>query len=354
MFTNRIIGQPRIRRILERLRSSGRLPHALLFWGPEGSGKTAAAIELTRSLHCERGEGGACEACAPCGRTRLLGHPDFNVIVPATGSTKDEDIRRVAQEAVADPYGYPLPDEGTSVVVDRLRAAVKEFAYGSFEGGWRTMVFLDAHRIRPEAANILLKTLEEPPERSLMLLTAPAPERLLPTIVSRCQSIAFAPLARTDLKAYLASLTSVGDTVAGYAADASGGNLRRAIALTSEDVAGLQTRAHRFLEALVTGREAQTFVALEQLASDKQEAFDVLKAAEVWLADTLRFRIRGETAFAEGPPRLEILRELATLFDERLIDTAAREIERVRDMNRRNINLQVSLIAMWRNLRRTV
>lgn len=354
MFTERIIGQPRIRRILERLRSSGHLPHALLFWGPEGSGKTAAAIELARSLHCERGEGGACEECAACSRSRSLGHPDFNVIVPAMKSTKDDEIRRVAQEAVTDPYGYPLPDEGTSVVVERLREAVKEFTYGSFEGGWRTMVFLDAHRIRPEAANILLKTLEEPPERSLMLLTAPAPERLLPTIVSRCQSLAFAPLARADLKKYLISLTSVSETVAGDAADASGGNLRRAIALTNEDVAGLQTRAHRFLEALVTGGDAQTFVALEQLASDKQEVFDVLRAAEVWLADTLRFRLRGEVAFSQGAPRLEVLGQLSTLYDERLIDTAAREIERIREMNRRNINLQVSLVAMWRNLRRAV
>ncbi len=351
MFSDRIIGQPRVRRILERLRSSDRLPHALLFWGPEGVGKTAVAIELARSLHCERGEAGACEDCAACGRTRSLGHPDFNVIVPATKSTKDEEIRRVAEESVVDPYGYPLPDEGTSVVVDRLRAGVKEFAYGSFEGGWRTMVFLNAHHIRPEAANILLKTLEEPPDRSLIILTAPSPDRLLPTIVSRCQLLAFGPIARAELKQHLRTLTSVSEAVADYAADASGGNLRRAIALTGEDVAALQTRAHRFLEALVTGRDAQTFGALERLASDKQGVFDLLKAAEVLLAETLRFRLRDDEAFPPGAPRLETLKHLASLFDERLIAATATEIERIREMNRRNINLQLSLVAMWRTLR---
>jgi len=354
VFSETPIGQPRIRRILERIRTSGRLPHALLFWGPEGTGKTAAAIELARSLHCDRGETGACGECAPCGRTGTLGHADFNVIVPAMRTTKDAELRRVAEEAVSDPYGYPMPDEGTSVVVERLREAVKEFTLGSFEGGWRTMVFLDAHRIRPESAPILLKTLEEPPEQSLMILTAPAPERLLPTIVSRCQALAFPPVSRTELKAHLTSLTSVSETVAEYAADASGGSLRRAIALTGEDVAGLQARASRFLEALVTGREAQTFVALEHLASDKQEVFDVLQAAEIWLADTLRFRQRGEAAFAPEAPRIQTLRELSSLFDEKLIDTAAREIERIRDMSLRNINLQVSLVSMWRTLQRAV
>ena len=264
-------------------------------------------------------------------------------------STKEEDLRRQTQEAVVDPYRYPLPDEGTSVVVDRVRTAIKAFAYASFKGGWRTLVFLEAHRMRAEQANALLKTLEEPPARSLIVLTAPAPAALLSTIVSRCQKLTLPPAAIEGIQTYLRS--SVTGPVADYAAEASGGDVRRAIALTAEDVVRVQSRALDFLDALVTGSDAKTFAALEKLAVEKQGAFDVLRAADTWLADTLRFRQCGEGALASGSTRLDGVRRLAGVFDEGRIAIAAEEIERIRDMNRRNINLHLSLVAMWRRLK---
>lgn len=351
MFDTHIIGQARIKRALQGFRRTGRLPHALLFHGPEGTGKSAAAVELARSLHCEKGEDGACDTCPSCGRTRILGHPDFRLLLPAGSKVKEEALRQQTEAAISDPYGYPRPEEAATIAVDRVRDGIKSFSFGSFEGGWRTLVLLDGHRTRPEASNALLKTLEEPPPRSLIILTAPTPGAVLPTILSRCQILSFQPVGVNDIRAHLSTRTSVSVSLADVAAEAAGGNVRRAVELMREDVLGVQTRSLRFLEALIEGRDFQTFVALEQLASDKSETFQVLKSAEIWLAEALRYRYRGEAVLQPGSARHDDVRRLADLFDDRLINTAASEFERIREMNRRNINLQVSLVAMWRRLK---
>jgi DNA polymerase-3 subunit delta' len=347
-----LVGQSQVAGLLNRAVHNDRVPHAILIVGPEGSGKAAAAVALARMLLCEGDRSdGPCGACGNCGRTLGLSHPDFNVLLPYLNKVKDADRRKNTEEAIKNPYGYAPPEESANISVDSIRDLIKTFGYGSYQGGWRTAVILHAHRMRAEAANAMLKTLEEPPPRSILILTAPSLESLLPTIVSRCQSFRLGPVSTKELATSLQETRGAAPEQAAYIAELSGGNVRLARSIAANEANETQDRALKFLTALVEGREAQTFMALEQLAAEKGKVFDVLKSSEVWLRDVLHFRVTGGDEGVVNRHRLADIERLANAMTDDTISVLAEEIERVREMNRRNINLQLSLTELWQKTR---
>jgi DNA polymerase-3 subunit delta' len=148
----------------------GRLAHAYLFVGPAGVGKRTFAVELARALLCEK-RGDRLEACGSCTACVLFAagtHPDFL----ATGR----------------------PEESQEFPIERMREVCQSFALKSARGHGKVVVIDDADDLNEEAANCFLKTLEEPPPRSLLILLGSSPDRQLPTVRSRCQVIRFSPL----------------------------------------------------------------------------------------------------------------------------------------------------------------
>ena len=348
-----VVGQERLSRILGRVLVGGQIPHAVLFCGPEGSGKTAAAVAIARMLQCDSERAnGPCETCMNCMHTRRLTHPDFSVLMPYLGKVKGDDRRKHTENLVQNPYTYPAPEESANISVDVIRDLIKRFAHGTYRGNWRTAIILHADKMRDEAANAMLKTLEEPPPQSVLILTAPSHESLLPTIVSRCQYFRFGPIFAADLATHLQETRNMSAEEASYVAELSGGNVRLALSIASDEANETQERALRFLTALLEERESQTFLALEQLATQKQDVFDVLKSAEVWLRDVLHFKVFGADQIINRQ-RVADVESLAKTVTDQTILVIAQQIERVREMNRRNINLQLSLTELWRKTRAT-
>jgi DNA polymerase III subunit delta' len=154
------------RRVVRR----GRLAHAYLFAGPPGVGKRLFATELARALLCEspKGDLEACDSCPSCVQVDAGTHPDF------TASGK--------------------PPEALEFPIDLMRQLCAGFALKSARGRGKVLLIDDADDLNEESANCFLKTLEEPPPRSVLILIGSSPDRQLPTIVSRCQVVRFAPL----------------------------------------------------------------------------------------------------------------------------------------------------------------
>ncbi len=352
MTLGSLIGQERVSDLLGRVLDGERVPHAVLFCGPEGSGKAAAAVSLARALQCSGTGpiGRPCEVCENCGRTRGFTHPDFSVLLPFLSKVSESDRRFYTEEAIQNPYGYSLPEESANISVGAIRNLIKTFAYGSFQGSWRTAVILHVHKMRAEAANAMLKTLEEPPPRSILILTAPSLDSLLPTIVSRCQYFRLGPVPTAALSKHLVKMRGTTPENSTFIAELAGGNVRQALTIASDEAHKTQDRALRFLSALVEGREARTFEALEKLASEKADVFDVLKSAEVWLRDVLQFRVSGWERIVNKHRQADV-EQLADVMTDDTVRVLAEEIERVRSMNRRNINLHLSLTELWRKAR---
>lgn len=168
MSFGRIHGQARALDVLRRALAAGRLPHALLFSGPDGVGKRLAALELAKALNCAgpAPERDACDACAACRLADRGAHPDLLAVAPEGRSLKIAQVREVERHVALTPYA-----------------------------GRRVVAILDAaEAMTLEAANAFLKTLEEPPSAAVLILVSAAPTSLLPTIRSRCQEVRFGPL----------------------------------------------------------------------------------------------------------------------------------------------------------------
>lgn len=192
-----IEGQPRVVSALRRAVSSGRLGHGLLFSGAKGSGREKTAVALAAGLVCElRADPGnvpfGCGACRACRRALSGNHPDVHLVLPEA-----EAVRRGL--AQADARKKPSPD----ILVDTVRElalrlrrpAFENDANGTGESGAKVAILVDAHRMNDSAQNALLKTLEEPSERTWLILVVPHERTVLPTIASRCSRLRFAPPA---------------------------------------------------------------------------------------------------------------------------------------------------------------
>ncbi|HLF07792.1 MAG TPA: DNA polymerase III subunit delta' [Dehalococcoidia bacterium] len=172
MFAN-VVGHDAAQRALGRALASGRLSHAHLIVGPPRVGKRTLALALAQALLCRVGPP-ACNECHSCRRAAAGRHPDLL-------SVGFEDRRG------------PRADLG----IDQAHALQRMLALAPFEGRCRVAIIDGAERLTHEAANALLKTLEEPPPHSYLILLGEAEENILPTMVSRCQRLALRPLPKT-------------------------------------------------------------------------------------------------------------------------------------------------------------
>lgn len=221
-------GQERAMAQLGRALAAGRVPHAYLFTGPQGSGKHTAGLALAAALNCLSRPGHGCTECASCAKIAAGIHPDVQTLV-REGAAQIIPIDTIREQ-----------------VIPRL-------AMAPHEGRVRVFLVEEATALQGPAANALLKTLEEPPPRTHFVLCTSAPDQLLPTIRSRCQRVSFAPLP-PDLRARLADETAAAERL-----DAIAGALRQAV-----DAGG----ARAILDAAAEASRERTEVApaLELLA----------------------------------------------------------------------------------------
>ncbi len=343
----RVIGQGRAVRFLTELIERDRVPHALLFLGTSGTGAVAAALDFVQALHCQAGGAVACRRCAACHKVTNLNHPDSTLLFPFSRSVKEEDRQTALLQVWQSPYYYPLPDKNVGITIDRVRQMQRQFTHSAFAGGWRTTLILYADQMRAEAANAMLKTLEEPPVRSLIILIASQGDALLPTIVSRCQFVKFPALSPHDISAELVA-KGVDKTTADLIGRTCGGNFRRALDMTDGHIADRQDRSFKFLEALLWGQDERTFEALAKL--DRQEALDILAGAEIWLRDALLLQC-GRGDHIVNAAQEDNVGRLAEVFDLDHLTATIKKIESLREMNHRNVNMNLGLISLWRQMK---
>jgi DNA polymerase-3 subunit delta' len=172
------------------------LPHALLLSGPRGLGKRQLAQDFAAALLCEApaADGHACGACLACRWFVQDSHPDFRLLQPEAHAAPAEG--RAADESRAKRGGQ-------QITIDQVRALDDFLAVGTHRQGLRIVLIQPAENLNRSAANALLKMLEEPPPDTVFLLVSDEPARLLPTVLSRCQSLPFAVPPRDAALAFL-------------------------------------------------------------------------------------------------------------------------------------------------------
>ena len=229
MFFRDIIGQQEVIERLIKDAQAGTVPHALLFCGPEGTGKLQTAIAFARYLLCrDKGTGAdSCGTCPACVKMDKLVHPDLHFVFPVINkgtsersTTSDEEIT-TWRECVLDKQYFSFEEwlgaldannKQASIFVTESESIMSKLSLKSVEGGYKIMIIWHAEKMNLQCANSLLKLLEEPPAGTIFILTTDAPEQMLETILSRTQRIDFRRIPEAIIKERLEG--------AGYSLDA--------------------------------------------------------------------------------------------------------------------------------------
>ncbi|MBN2586269.1 MAG: hypothetical protein JXA64_00385 [Candidatus Fermentibacteraceae bacterium] len=187
----KVRGQEKADELIGRAYTSGRLSHAYLFAGPSGVGRLTAALELAAAWMCRVNDKGYCGECRDCRRVFDFQHPDVMLTIPAMGSTDPEDVASLIRTRLEDGV-TPIRFEGnTRISIDQIRELQDRLSMKAYEDRGHVEIILDADRMGVEAANALLKTLEEPPEDTVLILLSSRWSALLPTVRSRTHLVRF-------------------------------------------------------------------------------------------------------------------------------------------------------------------
>jgi len=237
-----LVGQDHVIDVLEQaLHDPDAMTHAWLFTGPPGSGRSVAAVAFAKALTCrERG----CGQCQHCRTAMAGGNPDIEVV----------------------------RTEGLSIKVDEVRELVARSAWAPSTSGWRVVVLEDADRLTETAGNALLKAIEEPGERTVWLLCAPAIDDVLPTIRSRCRHLRLRTPSTDAVARVLRERFDVDAAMATYAARASQGHIGRARWLATDENARAHRRDIMQLPARLTDIGAAMAAAADLVESATAEA----------------------------------------------------------------------------------
>jgi len=267
MSFSSIIGHDRPVSILKRAIQNDAVAHAYLFSGEQGIGKRLTALAFAAALNCQAAvPAGGCGVCPSCRKVAAGSHPDVHLLSP----------------------------DGTEIKIDQIRAAQSDLSLKPFEGQKKVLIVDSAETMNDASQNAFLKTLEEPPGESLIILITCMPQSFLATIRSRCQELTFQPLPRQTMADVLQKQRGLDAGDAWFTAALSRGSLGRALDM---DVQKEKTDREQFLSLWegLAGLRHHEILALAEGVSRDREGFDrLLDIGIEWLRDRLVFHETGD------------------------------------------------------------
>ncbi len=355
-----VIGQSDIKERLSKIIDSGRLAHAYLFTGIEGSGRQAMALELARILNCTRSDPltsrEGCD-CHSCNNILLWRHPNLYPIFPLPRFDKEDG--EAAQKALQDILSVKskdiyaqvkFPDTGR-ILIDQIRELRTKLSLTMDRPGVRTIIVYPADRLGDEAANAFLKLLEEPPDNCCIILVSESTHKLLPTIVSRCQLVKFPPLAAVDIVTGLTQNRDIPKETAETAARLAAGSFTRALILTNAETTGKLEDSLEFLRAAATGNAVKITSVVNEWSTlgKRSDTVEMLDYTALWIKDALTW-----IAFCESeanqhisiPKKEEVIKRLATRYTPDQLQYVWRVVEESRTAIDDNSNVPLALTTL--------
>ncbi len=320
-FAN-IHGQDWAISLLRRGIETCRLPHALLFTGPQGVGRCLTAVTVAKVLNCLQGTPeDCCDRCLACTKIAKGVHPDVHLVTPEGASLKIDQIRGLTQEATLKPY----------------------------EGRRKIFILDHVETMTDQAQNALLKTLEEPPGTAVLVLIAPEASALLPTITSRCSQIRFGPLSEHAVAARLLEEGS-DDEDAHFLASLAGGSLGRAQELRNsplKEIRGLVEQAF----ALPAEKILPVLDLTERVVRQKETLSLFVEGLLAWCRDLTVSKVTHRDALLANRSRAAALRRQSEPLGLTRLLGMYHTVKQTLDGLSRHANPRLSLEVMLLKLR---
>ena len=326
-----IIDQNRPKRILTTLLENGTIPHALLFTGIEGVGKNMAATAFAMASNCLAED------------SRLIDRTEAHrVTVTAEPCGQCRSCRKI--ESANHPDIIRIKPSGPYIKIAQIRALCLALAMKPYEARNRVVIISNAQAMNQSAANALLKVLEEPPARTILILTASQPSDLLPTVVSRCQQIRFNPIGRKCLESELVAKHGFKYEDAAVVASMANGSFTRALGMFKNDWLHRRAWLLKEVDTLSSRPIAKLLAFAEKLAKNKDTLPDALEIMKVYLRDLLIYQF--------DPSKIvnrDLEAKIKLTSRQITVKSLLAKIETIQNVQNRlkaNVNLRLTLEAM--------
>ena len=302
-----IIGHRQILEQLYHAIASNRVAGAYLFVGVANVGKETVALHFAKSINCLTPDEGACGTCLSCRKADDGNHPDLQIVRPS----------------------------GAWIKIDQIRELQKRIIYRPLEGVRKVYILTEAERMNLEAANCLLKTLEEPPADSVLILLTTNLDALLPTIRSRCQIIPFHPLVVSELTGYLMEQFNIDESQALRVATTTGGAVGKALTLLQDGASFDED----IPEIMIANNRLDAFRIAEKW-TQQPESLDHLVT---WYRDLVLLHQGAPTDLLTHVHHEEQLKQLTVRYSRLQLQSAIKAIFETKAMLQRNVNATLAL-----------
>lgn len=397
MSWDNILGQDRVKKIISNAILNNRVSSSYLFTGMEGVGKEYTAIEFAKTFNCQNKKFlsnqnsnenenqlvYACNQCKSCNDINNLSSENLMLIfaLPTTKTTaqNDDPIKNLDDEQykelkshlqlkVEDKYHKIQMTNATQIKINAIRELKKQLSFNSTVGGRKFAIIIDSETMTTEAANAFLKTLEEPNDNITLILVSSTPEKILQTILSRCQEIKFEPIERSILINYLIEKFDKNIEEAELISNFSQGSLSKAMEFIDDDIQQIRTEIVELLRTAV--KKKYRIDLLNQIedfvkAKDKNTIELALKLLIIWLRDVVIYKrilldnnnstnLVHQTNIQRlivNKDQIDIVSKFAEHFGKSDFNNIIQKIE---DSNKRifqNVNLYLMLIDLFLDIR---
>lgn len=317
------IGQEKIKKVLKEIIQKNKLSHAYMFEGLDGMGKATLSKIFTQAVLCEDKNNSPCGNCKSCIKVSSGNHPDFFTVSPKVLSIGVDEIRKLQDDIIIKPI----------------------------ESEKKVYLIEQADKMTEQAQNCLLKTLEEPPGDSLLILCVKNSGAMLKTIQSRCVSIKFEAYKTDEIKAVLRKNNISNEELLGFASFFSQGVLGKAFSIVSNEFMQIREDIIDFLSNIYGSRIENLLKISSYLETKKDMIEDVFDIISSWYRDLAICKASGNERLLINSDKKDIILKNIQNYSEQDIVQIVKKIEEARRDIKRNVNLPMvldnMLIGFW-------
>ncbi|MCB5230255.1 MAG: DNA polymerase III subunit delta' [Candidatus Cloacimonas sp.] len=299
---DKIKGQEQAINILKRSIKERKIASSYLFHGPEGVGKFTTALYFAMAVNClaESEEERPCGQCISCYKTSQLNHPDLFYVFPAPnfkvtsrGEIEDNKLLAEYEKFISNKRESPWKEfffgGNIEIRIDSIRLLMSRINLSAVEGRYKVFIIENADMMNISTANAFLKTLEEPPKDTIIILTSARPESMLQTIHSRCQKVSFYKLSRQIIEEELTEERGVDQIVARMVARIADGNMEKAISMAEEQDNDSREQALKFMQFALNRDDLGfiSFIDYYRSSKTQSELKEIIQNLIIWVSDLL-------------------------------------------------------------------
>ncbi|MCK4689210.1 MAG: hypothetical protein KAT41_02820 [Candidatus Marinimicrobia bacterium] len=364
-----LINQDFNRKLLLNTLENDRVANAYLFYGPEGGGHEGFALEFTAMLNCTSNNERPCGKCPSCRKMKTLEHANLQLIFPMPikkdTSSDNQPFKSLSQSEIAEiqniikkksenPYEKISIPNAKHISINFIREIKRTIYLTSPEKGWKVVIVFDAHLMTEQASNAFLKILEEPPPKSVFILTSSNPSNLIPTIQSRCQPIYFPPLSLSSLESVLSS-KEIPESSRRLIISLSSGDLNQAIDLSETDLTKLKESTLEILRSIAVWNIEKIYKLIETLSilykQEPENFTQLMLSLSFWFRDAAASKIGcPDTELIHSDLKTEISKFVKAFpdFNGFKMNTS---VENCIDFIKRNVYINLALLNMFFKIR---